>query len=117
MRTLFLLPDTWDLALDVNGNIAVAEQTYQQAQDIASACRVFTKDMYYNQSEGIPYLEEILGKEQYPLSLYQKYLTDAALSVPEIEQATVSLETLENRILTGSIVFTNADGQTGEINL
>ena len=33
--TIFLDPRTWDLSLDVNGNIAVATSTYQRAQDIA----------------------------------------------------------------------------------
>ena len=74
MNTLFLMPNTWDLTLDASGNIAVASSTYQQAQDIASECRVFVKDMYFSQSEGIPYLEDILGKGRYPLALYRPFL-------------------------------------------
>lgn len=35
------------LALDVEGNIASATSTYQRAQDICSACRVFRGDLYF----------------------------------------------------------------------
>lgn len=41
MKTMFLNPKTWDSVLDTQGNIAVATKEYQQAQDIASSCRVF----------------------------------------------------------------------------
>ena len=117
MRTLFLMPSTWDLTLDASGNMATATATYQQAQDIASACRVFQKDMYFNQTEGIPYLEDILGKGRYPLALYRKYLHDAALSVPGVETANAELALGDGRILRGAIKFTNENNKTGVVNL
>ena len=39
--TLLLDPDTWDLTVDNNGNIAVAAPPYAVAQDVASAIRTF----------------------------------------------------------------------------
>jgi hypothetical protein len=117
MKTLFLMPDSWDLALDANGNIAVAESTYQQAQDIASACRTMKQDMYFNQQEGIPYLTEILGNGRYPLALYRKYLQDAALSVPGVLTALPELYLANDRIVRGMIKFTNDKNQTGVIDL
>ena len=98
MRTLFLRPDSWDLVLDTDGNIAVANSTYQQAQDIASACRTIKQDMYFNQQDGIPYLTDILGKGKYPLALYRKYLQDAALSVPGVVSAQAELSMSDNRV-------------------
>ena len=117
MRTLFLMPDTWDLVLDADGNIAAASSTYQQAQDIARACRVFVQDMYFSQDEGIPYLSDILGKGRYPLALYRKYLVDAALTVNGVTGASVDLYIADGRILRGQIKFTNEDNQTGVISL
>ena len=111
------MPGTWDLAVDSEGNIATATSTYQRAQDIASACRVFLKDMYFNQSDGIPYLEEVLGSSGYPLALYRKYLQEAALSVPGVVSATAELTMSDNRILRGQITFTDENNQTGTINL
>ncbi|AOA58338.1 hypothetical protein [Acinetobacter larvae] len=117
MKTLFLMPNTWDLALDVHGNLATATSTYQRAQDIASACRVFKQDMYFNQTEGIPYLEDILGKGKYSLALYRKHLTDAALSIEGVTEVKVDLYPLNNRLLRGAIQFKDKDGKTGVIDL
>lgn len=117
MKTLFLMPDSWDLALDASGNIAVASSTYQQAQDIASACRTIKQDMYFNQQDGIPYLTDILGKGKYPLALYRKYLQDAALTVPDVVSAEVELLLTNERIVSGQIKFTNDKNMTGVIGL
>ncbi len=117
MNTLFLLPDTWDLTLDSSGNIAIASDVYQQAQDIASACRVFRNDMYFNQNDGIPYQESILGKSSYPLGLYQSELRQAALSVNGVVSAKIAFNKVENRVLSGMIEFKNDQGQAGVVGL
>lgn len=117
MRTLFLRPDTWDLALDTSGNIAIATDVYQQAQDVASAGRTFVGDLYYNKGAGIPYDSEILGKSGYPLSLYKMHLELAALSVEGVESAQALLSSTNNRNVSGAIIFTNTDNQQGQITL
>lgn len=117
MRTLFLLPETWDLTLDASGNIAVADSVYQQAQDIASAGRTFARDVYYNQEQGIPYFEHILGSKGFPLSLYKMYLEDAAKSVPGVVSAQAELGLNAQRQATGYISFTNEQDQQGQITL
>lgn len=114
--TLYLEPNTWDLALDNDGNIAIATQTYQQAQDICSACRTMIKDMYYQQSEGIPYLEKILGQHTYSLSLYRQQLHDCAMLVDGVISANVDL-ILEGRKLSGTIKFTNEEDEKVVISL
>lgn len=116
MNTLFLLPSTWDLALDSSGNIAVASDVYQQAQDVASACRTFSRDVYYDQTLGIPYFEQILGQYGFPLSLYKMHLETAAKSIPGVVSASAQLQ-LKGRVASGSIIFTNEDNQTGQITL
>jgi len=116
MKTLFLMPDTWDLALDSSGNIAVASDIYQQAQDISTAARTFRRDVYYDQSVGIPYFEAVLGQHGFPLSLYKMYVEDAALSVPGVVSANAQLQ-IRGRSATGSILFTNNENQTGQIDL
>lgn len=117
MQTLFLVPETWDLTLDVRGNIASASDIYQMAQDICSAGRTFTKDVYFNQDQGIPYFENILGAKGFPLSLYKKYLEDAALSIPGVESAQAIIQAGPERSATGAIVFSTETGQTGRISL
>lgn len=117
MKTLFLHPEKWDLALDTQGNIAVATDTYQQAQDIASSCRVFLGDDYYNKGDGIPYLESILGKSGYPISLYQRHLHDRSIMVDGIVSVDVKLLQLKDRVQSGSIEFTNEQNLRGAVGL
>ena len=62
MNTLYLDPQSWDLVLDTAGNIALAKDPYAKAQDVASACRLFAGELYYDTEKGIPYFEETLGK-------------------------------------------------------
>lgn len=116
MNTLFLLPETWDLSLDASGNLAIATDIYQQSQDVASACRAFTKDLYYDQEAGIPYFEKILGQYGYPLALFKMHLEEAAKSIEGVVSASAQLR-LSGRVASGSIVFTNSDNQTGQIDL
>lgn len=115
--TLFLHPEKWDIWLDTSGNIAIATDEYQQAQDIASSCRVFLKDDYYNQQDGIPYLEEIMGKSSYPISLYQRNLHDRSMLVDGIISIDVQLKTFKDRILEGAIIFTNDKDIQGVVGL
>ena len=63
MNTLYLDPQNWDLVLDAAGNIAMAKDPYAKAQDVASACRLFSGELYYDTEKGIPYFEETLGKK------------------------------------------------------
>lgn len=113
------MPATWDLALDSSGNIAIATEEYQQAQDIASSCRVFYGDDFYSKTDGIPYVESILGQSKFPLAMYQRSLHDRAMLVPEVVSVEVQLNTntLRDRILTGSIIFTNENGIQGTVGL
>ncbi|MEQ1969614.1 hypothetical protein ABLA30_22220 [Xenorhabdus nematophila] len=117
MRTLFLMPATWDLTLDAAGNLAIASDQYARAQSVANACRVFVKDLYYSQGDGIPYLEEILGKNRYSLAMYRKHLEDAAMSVNGVVSAMAELSTANDRIVRGRINFTDIDGREGVIEL
>ena len=117
MRTLFLMPDTWDLTLDTSGNIATATDVYQQAQDIASAGRTFVGDLYYDTTVGIPYFQSILGTKGFPLALYKMYIEDAAKSVPGVVTAQAELGLNAQRQATGYISFTNDQDQQGQIQL
>ncbi|KER03409.1 MULTISPECIES: hypothetical protein [Photorhabdus] len=117
MRTLFLMPATWDLTLDAAGNLAIASDQYARAQSVANKCRVFLSDMYYSQDDGIPYLEQILGKNRYSLAMYRKYLEDAAMSVDGVISANAELSTANDRIVKGRIIFIDVDGRKGVIEL
>lgn len=111
MNTLLLAQNTWDLTIDSSGNIAMATDPYAPAQDVASECRVFSGEEWYNTGNGIPYFQFILGKLP-AASLLRQYLVNAALTVPEVATASVIFTGFKNRNLSGQIQITLTSGVT-----
>ena len=64
MKSLLLDRGAWDLVLDAEGNIAVCEEPYSIAQDVACACRTFKGELIYDVNDGVPYFSEILCPEK-----------------------------------------------------
>lgn len=114
MTTLLLALDDWDLVVDAAGNIAVASEPYAVAQDVASAVKLFAGELWYDTSKGIPYFQEILGQLP-PPSLIRQLLANAATTVPTVVSASVFLNALEDRTVTGQIQFTTESGETGSV--
>ena len=105
--TLFLAPSTWDLALDVNGNIAVAQPGYALAQDAASAIRTFRGEAYYDTTLGVPFLTDIFAGSP-PLGIIKLLLENAALTVPGVGSAAVFITSVAGRVATGQVQVTPA---------
>ena len=108
-NTLYLDPQTWDLMIDGNGNIAMATEPYSLCQDAASACRVFQGECYYNTTKGIPYLSQILGKST-PIEYTKAQLVAAALTVDGVVSARAYLTSSSSRKLGGQIQITDSSG-------
>lgn len=110
-----LLLDTllWDIVLDASGNIALAADPYSQAQDAASAIRLFSGELWYNTALGIDYFGQILGKTPPPLSLYRAGAIQSALTVPGVVAAQVFFNGLVDRLLTGQVQIANSEGLIG----
>jgi hypothetical protein len=102
--TLLLDRSNWDLCLDAAGNIAVASEPYSQAQDIASECRVFAGECYYDTTRGLPFKDQVLGQYQ-PAQVLKAALVDAALKVPGVTDATVYLSGITGREISGQVQF------------
>lgn len=111
MKTLFLNPSTWDLAVDAYGNIAVAESPYQVAQDVASACRLWSGEARYDTKRGVPY-EQILGYLP-PASLVSSWYRRESMTVPEVEDVSVTLNfDRQKREASGVIGITLENGES-----
>lgn len=108
-NTILLDRTAWDLVLDVTGNIAVASEPYSQVQDVASACRVFQSEVYYDTSQGVPYFQQILGRSQ-PVQVLKARLVQRALTVPGVTAARAVLGRIVSRRLTGQVQITTAGG-------
>lgn len=101
--TLLLDRDQWDLCLDASGNIALASEPYSKEQDVASECRVFEGECYFDTTRGIPYFSSVLGGFQ-PVQLLKDGLALAAARVPGVSNITVYLTTTD-RTLGGQVQF------------
>lgn len=112
MNTLRLDHAAWDIVLDDAGNLAVETGLLAMAQDVASACRTFLGEAWYDTTLGIPYTDRILGYLP-PTSFLQAQFQGQALLVPQVAAAKVTLDPLTiTRVLTGKIELTSEAGQT-----
>ena len=114
MNTLLLDTVLWDLVLDASGNIAVASDPYSVAQDVASACRTFKGEVWFDTTLGIPYFDQILGHNP-PLSLIKQQLADAALTVPGCKNPVVFIAAAARRTITGQVQFTDSNTGTQQV--
>lgn len=107
MDTLLLDAGTWDLTVDVSGNIAVARNPYSTAQDVASEVRVFLGELWYDVNRGVPYRDQILGEMPSPQFLKTKFI-DAGLVTPEVDSIVCYLSGItRSRQLTGQLQITD----------
>jgi len=111
MKTLLLDRTLWDLCLDSDRNIAVASEPYAIAQDVASAVRLFSGELWYDTAKGVPFFEHILG-HQPPLGLLKAAFAKAALTVPETATVKVFVSGTRGREVTGQIQITDTSGTT-----
>ena len=106
LDTIYLDQDTWDLALDVNRNIALANAPYSVAQDAASASRLWLGEALYDTTQGIDYAQTLLGQLP-PINVVSSMYDQASQTVPDVVLANTSLlYNASSRTLTGQINLT-----------
>lgn len=110
MRTLLLNQSRWDYCVDNAGNWAVCDVPYAQAQDVASAIKLFLGELWYDTSKGVPYWQQILGRFP-PVPLMKADWIKAALTVPGVVSALVFLKSVAKREVTGQVQIKNNQGQ------
>lgn len=115
--TSFLLDlANWDLTVDVAGNIAVADDPYATAQDVASALRLFQGELWYDSTQGVPYLQRILGKLP-PVRFMKAQFEAAALTVPGVATASAFITGFSNRLLSGQVQVTMTSGAQATVTV
>lgn len=114
--TLLLDRSTWDLCLDSSGNIALAAPPYALAQDVASALKLFSGELWYDTTKGVPYWAQILGQAP-PVPLMKAKFEAAALTVPGIVAARCFIESVTARSVTGQVQCTDGSGNTFTVGL
>lgn len=115
MKTLLLAVDTWDLCLDANGNLAIATEPYQLAQDVASAIRTVLGEVYYDTTQGVDYFGKIFGKTP-PTVVFQDMMVAAALTVTGVVSAVCVIESFIARTVKGQVDFVDSNGTAGTVS-
>jgi hypothetical protein len=110
-KTLLLDNSAWDLVLDSSGNIALASPPYAVAQDVASACRLFLGELWYNTAQGVPYWQQFLGLNPTSSQISQGF-NAAALTVSGVTKANMVITSVAGREDSGQIQFTTSDGES-----
>jgi hypothetical protein len=116
--SLLLDNDNNDLCADAMGNIALAQPPYAVAQDVATAIKTFLGDCIYDVTLGVDYFGQLLGHVA-PASLLKQRMIQAALGYPQgfIVKASVTLQSVANRQVTGFVSFTDANGLSQGVQL
>ena len=103
-NTLALSPN-WDLSFDSNGDLRMLSEAEAIAQNVCNECRLFLRDAYFRNDEGIDWFTDQLGKPL-QMSVVTSRLREAALRVPGvISVRSINLEEIdqETRTLHGTI--------------
>jgi hypothetical protein len=114
MNTLLLDRTTSDLVLDISGNIAVASDPYSVAQDAASQIKLISGELWYDQTQGVPYFSRIFGKTP-NVPYIKSTLIAQALSVPNATAAQCFITSISNRNVSGQVQITDSAGQTSAV--
>lgn len=109
MKTLLLDIEKWDMVLDVNGNIALADAPYALAQDAASAIRTFLGECWYDTTLGVPYFPTLLGQAP-NIALMKAKFEAAAKTVPGVVSAKCFISSISGRRVTGQVQVTDTNG-------
>jgi hypothetical protein len=112
------LNSKWDISLNSNGDIATTSGLYCDAQNVANAIRLFTRDAFLAQDKGVPHFALELGKMP-PLSSVRNAYRKRGKEVENISDIQVdSLGVdIDTRRLTGRIILTNEDGNQASVTL
>ena len=116
-RSFLLNTQDWDLRLDEKGNIAVSDNPYSIAQDVACACSTVQGECYYDDTLGIPYYDKVFAR-QVGLQYLQSKLQAEALKLPYVRLASCTLTNDRiQRQTTGVIAVVDENNESSVINL
>lgn len=115
MNTLLLDTEQWDLVIDAAGNIAMATDPYAMAQDVASECRLFVRELPEDPARGVDNYAILSGPK--PSSYIKDQLERAAYRVPTVIKARAALDLSDRKILGGQVQVTNSVGISAGVTL
>ncbi|AOM39696.1 hypothetical protein [Xenorhabdus hominickii] len=114
--SLRLNPDDWDIMLDAAGDLAITQNPYAVAQDVACACSTFLGECWYDTTLGIPYYQRIFG--HWPgTQLINAKMEQEALKLTYVQSASCTAVSDANRSINGVMVITDSNFNQMTVNL
>ncbi|MDE9483274.1 hypothetical protein KKJ06_18465 [Xenorhabdus bovienii] len=114
--SLLLNADEWDVMLDDLGNLAITQNPYAVAQDVACACSTFLGECWYDTTLGIPYYQRILG--HWPgTQLINAKMEQEALKLPYVQSASCTAVSDAHRSINGVMTITDSNFDQLTVNL
>jgi hypothetical protein len=96
--------------IDGSNNIAVCSGAAATAQDVACAVMLFKGELYYDTTQGVPYMSKVFG-QLYSKSIAQALIQKAALTVPYVVAAQATITGFAGRRLSGNVKVIDKVGQ------
>lgn len=116
-NTLGLDKSTWDLELTPSGELSLGTGSYGLAQDASSACLVFSGECYFDNTLGIPWKTDILGKSPSAGFISTK-LSLEVKKLPAVQNATAWVQRDNHtRTVKGQITITDIHDNTIEVQM
>lgn len=116
-KSFLLDVESWDLTLDEKGNIAITQNPYAVAQDVACSCKTELGECFYNKALGIPYFDKVF-KRQAGINFVQSKLQTEAQKLPYVAQAQCTLTPNKiTRTTDGFISIIDTNNENSGINL
>lgn len=113
MTTSFLLDQEGDLTIDAEGNLAICDEPYATAQDVACFIKTIKGEVWLDKNDGTPdYLTNAM-----PLSIISQEFEQMAMTHENVAAATASLSLDDGGILNGVVLLRLKDGQTVSISV
>lgn len=113
MISWFLDPAKWDTCLDTSGRVAICSEPYRIVQDVATACRTFVGDLWWNTAAGVP--NATILNDNVSIAYCQAQYEAAALTVPDVVSAQAFLSVGPQRVLTGQVQVVDSNGGTWSV--
>lgn len=101
---------TWDFIVDVNGDLAMCEEPFAIAQQVANEILHIKGEGWYDTTQGIPYDPTVLSATP-SMSVIRSLMEAAALSVSGVIRANAVLYVKrDTRTLSGAVLVTTDSG-------
>lgn len=115
MSSLLLNAD-WDISLDSNGDVKTTEGNYAIAQNTACRCRAFTRDMYFNQADGVPHFLVDISKKP-NLAALTAIIQETANATSGVKNSNFENIQIENRKIHGDLGLELENGEVINVRI